>query len=127
MAMVRRIAAIRDDPTVVDASLCHGTAGLLHIFNRLYQGTGEASARDAAIHWAERTLVVRAGPHAIFGDELAIDSPYRELRFLVGATGSALALLGAASSVVPLWDAFMLLDGPTARPSHRPLARTRHA
>jgi len=111
--MVRRIAALRDDPSVQDASLCHGTAGLLHILHRLYLATGEPRARDAAIYWAERTLEVRAGPRAMGPDDSGPASPYRPLRFLAGAAGSALALLAAASSTAPLWDSIMLLDLPT--------------
>ena len=120
MAIVRRIAAIRSDPTVADASLCHGTAGLLHIFNRIYQATGDPAARDAAIHWAERTLDLRAGPHAIAGDPPPDGSPFHPLRFLVGAAGSALALLAAATPTVPLWDAVLLLDLPPATTGSSP-------
>jgi hypothetical protein len=121
-AMAERMARIRAEPSVEDASLCHGSAGLLHLFNRLYQATGDSSAREAAVYWAERTLVVRAGPHAIAGPAQD-DSPYGHLRFLEGAAGSALALLAAASSNVPLWDGILLLDVPVA--SRRSAARSR--
>jgi hypothetical protein len=110
IAIARRITRIRADPSVQDAGLCHGHAGMLHICNRLYQATGEPAARDAAIDWAERTLVVRAGPRAILEGEVLDPWPYRPLRFLAGAAGSALALLAAASSTVPLWDRFLMLD-----------------
>jgi hypothetical protein len=107
---VHRIAAIRADPTVRDASLCHGTAGLLHVLNRIHQATGDPGCRAAAIHWAERTLDVRAGPDALTEKTPADGSRYHHLRFLVGAAGSALALLAAASATAPLWDRVMLLD-----------------
>ena len=124
MAIVDRIIGIRDDPSVRDAGLCHGHAGLLHICNRLYQATGDRRARDAAIYWAERTLVVRAGPRAILEGEVVHPSPYRALRFLMGAAGSALALLAAVSPTAPLWDRFLLLDLPPerARRPPRPVA-----
>jgi hypothetical protein len=131
MAMVRRIASIRADPSVQDAGLCHGHAGMLHICNRLYQATGEPAARDAAIDWAERTLVVRAGPRAIIEGEVLDPWPYRPLRFLAGAAGSALALLAAASPTVPMWDRFLMLDFPAvaastgARVARRPRPRRR--
>lgn len=124
MAIVRRIAAIRRDPSVEDASLCHGSAGLLHIFHRIYRATGDPAARDAAIHWAERTLVVRAGPHAVAGDPPPDGPPLSPLRFLVGAAGSALALLAAASATVPVWDTVLLLDLPPVL-SPVPAARSR--
>jgi hypothetical protein len=127
MVVLQRIAAIRSDPTVQDASLCHGTAGLLHIFNRIYQATGDPAARDAAIHWAERTLVLRAGPHAIAADPPPDDSPFHPLRFLAGAAGSALALLAAASPTVPSWDAIVLLDVPPATAGSADFEITRRA
>jgi hypothetical protein len=43
---------------VVDAGLCHGAAGLGHVFNRLFQATGEQrlalAARGSALHWTCR-------------------------------------------------------------------------
>jgi class I lanthipeptide synthase len=41
---------------VTDAGLCHGSAGLAHLFNRLYQLTAEQALADAARFWVERTL-----------------------------------------------------------------------
>ena len=51
-------AAIRppDQTGVVDAGLCHGSAGLAHLFNRMYQMTAEPALADAARFWVERTL-----------------------------------------------------------------------
>src|SRR6185436_4259564 len=43
-----------------DPALCHGTAGLSHLFHRLYQATGEERCRAAAHAWLERTLARRA-------------------------------------------------------------------
>jgi hypothetical protein len=125
MAIADRILGIRDDPSVRDAGLCHGHAGLLHICNRLYQATGEPRARDAAIYWAERTLVVRAGPRAIIEGEVLHPSPYRALRFLMGAAGSALALLAAVSPTAPLWDRFLMLDLPALPFRERGIAPAR--
>jgi len=47
---------------VTDAGLCHGSAGLAHLFNRLHQLTGEQPLADAARFWVERTLELCAGP-----------------------------------------------------------------
>ena len=45
-----------DQTGVVDAGLCHGSAGLAHLFNRMYQMTAEPVLADAARFWVERTL-----------------------------------------------------------------------
>ncbi|HYG61742.1 MAG TPA: lanthionine synthetase C family protein, partial [Thermoanaerobaculia bacterium] len=44
---------------ITDASLCHGSAGLMHLFNRLFQATGEPGLADAARFWFDRTLELR--------------------------------------------------------------------
>jgi hypothetical protein len=47
---------------VTDAGLCHGSAGLAHLFNRLYQLTAEQALADAARFWVERTLELCSRP-----------------------------------------------------------------
>jgi lantibiotic modifying enzyme len=42
-----------------DACLCHGAAGNAHLFNRLFQATGEEGFRRAALAWYQRTLDYR--------------------------------------------------------------------
>lgn len=87
----------RTDVKVVEAGLCHGAAGLGHLFNRLHQATGDDRLAAAARHWLDR----------------ALDLPVREAGFLEGAAGLGLALLAAATDVEPAWDRILLLSGPT--------------
>lgn len=98
---------------VVDAGLCHGSAGLAHIFNRCYQASGDAVLRDAARSWFQRTLAMRgsdgiAGFAANAGDAEARQSA----RLVDGAVGVALALLAAVGPVEPCWDRLLLCDLP---------------
>jgi lantibiotic modifying enzyme len=117
-----RKAAVRPDAAagVVDAGICHGAAGLAHLFQRLFRATGEALFHDAAHAWLERTLALRepgagiAGfrtwgraPGAGDGAEL---SWYEDPGLLSGATGIALALLAAVSPVEPAWDRLFVAD-----------------
>jgi lantibiotic modifying enzyme len=105
-----------EDSGVVDAGLCHGSAGLLHIFNRFFQATGEAVFADAARTWLEHTLRLKTpgqgiGGYAAWslgaGDELTwVDKP----GLLEGTGGVALALLAAASPVEPTWDRVLLMS-----------------
>jgi lantibiotic modifying enzyme len=81
-----------------DAALCHGAAGVAHLFNRLFQATGEAPFADAAQHWFERTLEFSP----------ALSTP----GFLDGKTGIGLALLAATSHVEPNWDRLLLVSIP---------------
>jgi lantibiotic modifying enzyme len=96
---------------VRDAGLCHGAAGLGHLFNRMYHTTGEERFADAARFWFERTLAFKLPGQGIGGfrtwgvigepDELGWRD---DAGFLEGTAGVGLALLGALSNVEPAWD-----------------------
>ena len=65
VAIAERAAARAiEDSGVVDASVCHGSAGLAHIFNRLYQATG-----SPVLHAAAELLGIRLLDHLILGDQ----------------------------------------------------------
>jgi lantibiotic modifying enzyme len=114
-----RVAARRPAETsrVVDAGLCHGAAGLGHLFNRLYQATGDPELLAAARAWLERALDLREpdrgvggfsawGPEYFAGPFDWRDDP----SLLTGAAGVALALLAAITPIAPDWDRFLLLS-----------------
>ncbi|HEX7138979.1 MAG TPA: lanthionine synthetase C family protein, partial [Vicinamibacterales bacterium] len=48
-----------DESGVVDAAFCHGSAGLGHVFNRLYQSTGDERFAEVARTWFGRALEAR--------------------------------------------------------------------
>jgi hypothetical protein len=85
---------------VVETSLCHGSAGLAHVFNRIYQATRAEAARCAAV--ARLSTVIDACRPA----QRAQLSP----DLLTGSAGIGLALLAAASGVEPRWDRLLLLS-----------------
>jgi hypothetical protein len=102
---------------VVDAGFCHGTAGLAHLYNRLYQATGEPRLGRAAIHWLERTLEWCDLAKADGGSWVAPDpdpgqGPWTGIELTRGAAGVALVLLAAATPVEPSWDRMFLLSAP---------------
>lgn len=94
---VARLAAGRPPAQtgVADASFCHGAAGLAHIFNRLYQATGDKELGVAARFWIEQTL--------------ALPRP-AENGLLRGTAGVVLTLLAAATDMEPAWDRAFLLS-----------------
>lgn len=103
-----------EDSGVEDAWLCHGAAGLGHLFNRIHQASGDASVRDAARAWLERALELRDGDGRGFGGY--VPGPGREVYdgdgsgVLTGAAGVALALLGATTDVEPAWDRLLAIS-----------------
>jgi lantibiotic biosynthesis protein len=109
---------------VVNANFCHGAAGLAHLYNRMYQATGEPKLGRAALYWLERTLgfyrLARdAGDSWVQGNW---DPGRRELwtwtgiELVEGAAGVALVLLAAATSVEPTWDRMFLVSAPKPDP-----------
>jgi hypothetical protein len=103
---------------VVDACFCHGAAGLSHIYNRMYQSTGEPKLGRAALYWLERTLdfyrLARAngGAWVQGSNDPTHQEPWTGIDMVEGAAGVALVLLAAATSIEPSWDRMFLVSGP---------------
>jgi len=106
-----------DESGVVDAAFCHGAAGLGHVFNRLWQSTGDERLADAARLWFDRALAERSEGEGIGGYRTnettnegdALWTP--EAGLVYGAAGVAAAFAAACSDVEPDWDAMFLLSG----------------
>jgi hypothetical protein len=122
---VARAAAARpaDAGGVVDGGLCHGAAGLAHLYNRLYQATGDPLFKAEALAWIERLMAQRRPGQGLAGWQAwrpigEITGPNPELGwvddrgFLTGAAGIGLVLLGALSPVEPAWDRVLLSSAP---------------
>jgi lantibiotic modifying enzyme len=99
---------------VVDAGLCHGAAGVAHLFNRLSQATGDAELARSADAWFARTLAMRrTDAIAGFPRGLPVDGVMTweaGADILTGASGVALALHAAISPIEPAWDQLLLAD-----------------
>jgi len=111
---VRAAARPPGQTGVVDAGLCHGSAGLAHLFNRMYQMTAEPALASAARSWVERTLELCAT--AAPGQDAALTGAARPAwngpGLLEGAAGVALALEAASTTAAPLWDQMLLVSTP---------------
>jgi hypothetical protein len=133
LAIARRAARRPAEQSgVVDAGLCHGAAGLGHLFNRIFQATGEECLADASRFWFQQTLAMRRHGRGIGGFEALTLGDDGQMTWqadqglLIGAAGIALALLAATSAVEPAWDRMLLVavpplaaDEPRAERSHR--------
>jgi len=120
--IVRR-AALRapESAGVVDAGLCHGAAGLAHIYNRMFQATGDPLFKESSVFWFERTLALRrpgqgvAGFSAFRPDEDGNEGWVDDPGILTGAAGIALSLLSATTDIEPKWDQMLLVSVPTSQ------------
>jgi len=100
---------------VVDPPLCHGAAGLGHIFNRIHQVTSDERLAAASRRWFEQVLVLRRSDNDVAGffcweGEREIPSP----GFLTGTAGIGLALLSAVAPIFPAWDRLLLQSAAVA-------------
>ena len=112
---IARHAAARTEATagVMDAGLCHGAAGLAHIFHRIYLATGEENIAAAARTWFRRTLAMRTPGQGFAGFRTyhAMEPAWRgEPGFLTGSAGVTLALLAATTDSDCAWDRALLLS-----------------
>lgn len=117
---ILRHAAIRrgDETRVIDPGMCHGAAGNAHLFNRLFQATGEEGFREAAQFWYATALDFRQPDVGVAGfaarrpssDEGAQWEPCLDL--FDGVTGIGLSLLAATSDIEPAWDACFMISVP---------------
>ena len=110
-------SAAERDPSlsgVVDAGLCHGAAGLGHLFGRLLALTGDEACARAAPMWLDRTIEMRqdgvevAGFPAHVPDDDGEWGPEADPGLLGGAAGVGLALLAACRPEDPSWDRVLL-------------------
>lgn len=99
---------------IVDGGLCHGAAGLGHLFNRMYQATGDTVFLREARASFELLLEMRrpgdgvAGYSALFPRDRVDDGWEDNASLLTGAAGIALAFLAAVSDIEPTWDRVLM-------------------
>ena len=104
-----------EDNFVRDAELCHGTAGIGHIFYRVWWNTRLPQFKEAADYWFDQTLKM-----AKFSDGLAgfktMEVPdgkpkwINKYGLLEGISGIGLAMLTYYHETEPTWDECLLLS-----------------
>ena len=115
-------AASRDLSTAgaVDGGLCHGAAGNAHLFNRLWQATGDPIYREASLRWLNGTLSIRVPGVGIAGFQAWAGAKPGSLEptwctvpgFLEGAAGIGLSLISSIYPVTPHWDRVLMASIP---------------
>jgi lantibiotic modifying enzyme len=122
LALAREAARRPAEHTEVkDAGLCHGSAGLGHLYNRLYQVSREPLFKEAATSWFIRTLELERPGEGVGGYFSWQRLSEREAEFgwvpdgtlINGATGVALALWAACHPFQPTWDGLLMASIPS--------------
>jgi len=99
---------------VVDAGLCHGSAGIAHIYNRMYNYTKKQEFKNSADYWLNKTLEFAMHEDTLSGYKMfrteEHGGPQEEFGFLEGIAGIGLMYISAISDVEPAWDECLLLS-----------------
>ncbi len=114
---VLNIAAAASERSIAtalpDACLCHGAAGNAHIAARQFQLTGDPRSAEAAEYWYSQALSFFKPSDVpggfIYWGSYPVKGWAMESAFLIGSTGTALALLAGIDSAEPDWDALLML------------------
>lgn len=97
---------------IVDAGICHGTAGIAHIFNRFFFETKMPIFKDTANYWIKETLKMATHDDGLAGYKSFYSEKewVKEYGLLEGVAGIGLALLSHISDEEPTWDRCLLLS-----------------
>lgn len=103
-----------EENSVRDAGLCHGTAGIAHIFYRTWWNTGVLEFKQAADYWFDKTLEMAKFPNGIAGYKTWKGLEYggwqNDYCLLDGVAGIGLALMSYYTETEPSWDECLLLS-----------------
>lgn len=102
----------KENGGINDASLCHGSMGVSHIFRRVYKSTGDTIFLEGAENWLEQTLQISPWKYGLADFKYFTRNGYENnYTLLEGITGIGLALLAALdTNTAPAWDRCLLLS-----------------
>jgi hypothetical protein len=97
---------------VMDAGLCHGTAGIGHIFYRMWRNTRMLEFKNAADYWMNETLKMAKFEDGLTGYKTwhGKSGWINSYGLLEGIAGIGLALLTYYYEIEPTWDECLLLS-----------------
>jgi lantibiotic modifying enzyme len=107
----------RKDPkenSVIDAGLCHGAAGIAHIYNRIYHYTGNEIFKELGLYWLEETMKLSIYEDGYAGYKTWHTEKYggwvAEAGLLEGVAGVGLMLISMIANIEPGWDRCLFLS-----------------
>ena len=99
---------------VIDAGLCHGAAGITHIYNRAFNYTGIDTFKESTLYWAQQTLNLATHDDGYAGYKAWHTEKYggwiSEAGLLEGISGIGLAFISLISDIEPKWDRCLFMS-----------------
>jgi len=108
-AMRRDIKEVK----IVDAGLCHGSYGVMHIFSYMYKETGDLLFKDTADYWIHKALEMDTHENGYAGycKWYGGSNPgwSKESNLLEGISGIGLALISYLAPFKTKWDECLMI------------------
>lgn len=102
------------EESINDGCLCHGTAGIMQIFERVYQYTRCEIFRNTANFWLDKTISISNHPEGLAGYKTWTGESNtgwaNKYNLLDGVAGIGLGLITMISVEDLYWDEFLLLS-----------------
>ena len=112
MAVWRKALPEEESDMVLDADICHGTAGIAQFFRRMYFNTGNNQFLSANQFWIDETLkMAKWGKEGAAGFKAWTEEPVEwvnEYTFLKGVAGIGLALY--SHKIILIYNLALLLS-----------------
>jgi len=98
------------ETSVFDGGLCHGSAGLSHMYGRFHDFTANVVFKEAQIFWMKKTLELGTSTDGIAGFRTHVrdDSWGKDFGLLKGVAGIGLAMISFINSDKN-WDKLLML------------------
>ena len=104
-----------EETRIVDAGLCHGAFGVMHIFDYMFKETGISLFKEAADYWIDYGLTIdnHQGGSAGYMKWRGGDTPTyeKENSVLEGIAGIGLAMLSYLDSEKSDWNQCLMIGG----------------
>ena len=103
-----------EETRIRDAGLCHGSYGVMHIYNYMFKQTGEKLFKETADYWLEKSLEIaihskgNAGYMKWQGGEN--EGWKNETNLLEGIAGIGLAIISYLAPFETSWSECLLID-----------------
>lgn len=98
---------------IMDAGICHGAYGVLHIYSYLYKKTKNIAFKDACDFWAEQALLFGKHENGYAGYMVWRGAKEKEweneVSLLEGVAGIGLVMLSYLSPFKTTWDECLLI------------------
>lgn len=100
-----------ESTAVIDAAICHGSSGIAHIYNRIYNNTRQPIYKEASIYWYNYSLKQADKQNGLAGYQSFFGAFgwKNETGILEGVSGIMLTYMSALYPLNPSWGECFLL------------------